>query len=65
MHIIKKRLELQIYHLDKLFIYLLLFILFLYLSPNLPESDEALIHKVSNYPDLLAEIPRYCCPLVI
>ena len=24
---------------------------------------EALIHRVGNYPDLLPEIPRYCCPL--
>ena len=29
------------------------------------KATEALIHKVSNYPDLLPEITRYCCPLVI
>ena len=29
------------------------------------KATEALIHRVGNYPDLLPEIPRYCCPLVI
>ena len=29
------------------------------------KATEALIHRVSNYPDLLPEMPRYCCPLVI
>ena len=29
------------------------------------KATEALIHRVSNYPDLLPEIPRYCRPLVI
>ena len=29
------------------------------------KATEALIHRVSNYPDLLPEIPKYCCPLVI
>ena len=28
------------------------------------KAMEALIHRVGNYPDLLPEIPRYCCPLV-
>ena len=27
------------------------------------KATEALIHRVGNYPDLLPEIPRYCCPL--
>ena len=26
------------------------------------KATEALIHKASNYPHLLPEIPRYCCP---
>ena len=29
------------------------------------KATEELIHRVGNYPDLLPEIPRYCCPLVI
>ena len=29
------------------------------------KATEALIHRVGNHPDLLTEIPRYCCPLVI
>ena len=29
------------------------------------ESDGGAIYRVSNYPDLLSEMPRYCCPLVI
>ena len=42
---------------------------FLYINlyiypPDSQESDEGAIHRVSNYPDLLPEMPRYCCPLV-
>ena len=29
------------------------------------KATEALIHRVGNYPDLLPEMPRYCCPFVI
>ena len=29
------------------------------------KATEALIHRVGNYLDLLPDIPRYCCPLVI
>ena len=29
------------------------------------KATEALIHRVSNYPDLLPEMPRYCCPVEI
>ena len=29
------------------------------------EAMEALLHRLGNYPDLLPEMPRYCCPLVI
>ena len=44
------------------------FIIFFYLyiyPPDSQESDGGAIHRVSNYPDLLPEMPRYCCPLVI
>ena len=44
-----------------LFIY---FYLYIYL-PDSQESDGGAIHRVSNYLDLLPEMPRYCCPLVI
>ena len=46
------------------FYYFFLFYLYIY-PPDSQESDVALIHRVSNYPDLLPEMPRYCCPLVI
>ena len=48
------------------FIYFL-FILFLYTYILLTrrKATEALIHRVGNYPYLLPEMPRYCCPLVI
>ena len=39
-------------------------VLFIYLyinPPNSQESDGGAIHRVSNYPDLLPEMPRYCC----
>ena len=29
------------------------------------KAAKAQIHRVSNYPDLLPEMPRYCCPLEI
>ena len=29
------------------------------------KATEALIHRVSNDPDLLPEMPRHCCPLEI
>ena len=44
------------------------FIFYFYLHiypPDSQESDGGAIHRVSNYPDLLPEMPRYCCPLVI
>ena len=40
------------------------FYLYIY-PPDSQESDGGAIHGVSNYPDLLPEMPRYCCPLVI
>ena len=44
-----------------LFIY---FYLYIY-PPDSQVSDGGAIHRVSNYPDLLPEMPRYCCPLVV
>ena len=41
------------------------FFLSLIYPPDSQESDIGAIHKVSNCPDLLPEMPRYCCPLVI
>ena len=40
------------------------FFLYIY-PPDSQESDGGVIHRVSNYPDLFPEMPRYCCPLVI
>ena len=40
------------------------FYLYIY-PPDSQESDGGAIHRVRNYPDLLPEMPRYCCPLVI
>ena len=50
------------------FLILILILLYSYLyiyPPDSQESDRGAIHRVSNYPDLLPEIPSYCCPLVI
>ena len=44
---------------DRIFFYLYIY------PPDSQESDGGAIHRVSNYPDLLLEMPRYCCPLVI
>ena len=40
------------------------FYLYIY-PPDSQESDGGAIHRASNYPDLLPEMPRYCCPLII
>ena len=47
-----------------IFYFFLFFYLYIY-PPDSQESDGGAIHRVSNYPDLLPEMPRYCCPLVI
>ena len=39
------------------------FYLYIY-PPDSQESDGGAMHRVSNYPDLLPEMPKYCCPLV-
>ena len=44
-----------------LFIYFL-FYLYIY-PPDSQERDGGANTQVSNYPDLLPEMPRYCCPL--
>ena len=46
------------------FFFLFYFYLYIY-PPDSQESDGGAIHRVRNYPDLLPEMPRYCCPLVI
>ena len=46
--------------------FFLFFYFYLYIYPHdSQESDGGAIHRASNYPDLLPEMPRYCCPLVI
>ena len=40
------------------------FYLYIY-PPDSQESNGGAIHRTSNYPDLLLEMPRYCCPLEI
>ena len=46
------------------FFFFFFFYLYIY-PPDSQESDGGAIHRISNYPDLLPEMPRYCCPLVI
>ena len=41
------------------------FFIFIFILLTCRKAMEALIHRVGNYPDLLPEIPRYCCPLAI
>ena len=59
---LKQQLNSTIYFF--LFFIFLNFYLYIY-PPDSQESDGGAIHRVSNYPDLLPEMPRYCCPLVI
>ena len=47
---------------EKFFIFIFISI-FILLTRR--KATEALIHRVSNYPDLLPEMSRHCCPLVI
>ena len=49
-------------------IYFLFFIFYFYLYIYPPDSQEgagSAIHRASNYPDLLPEMPRYCYSLEI
>ena len=45
----------------------ILFIYFMFVSILLTrrKATEAIIHRPSNYPDVLPEMPRHCCPLEI
>ena len=44
----------------------LFFLFYLYIySPDSQESDGGALYKVSNYPDLLLKMPRYCSLLEI
>ena len=45
------------------FFFFFFFYLYIY-PPDSQESDGGAIHRVSNYPDLLPEMPIYCCQLV-
>ena len=47
------------------FIYLFIYFISIFILLTRRKATEELIHRVGNYPDLLPEIPRYCCPLVI
>ena len=49
---------------NRYFLFFFYFNLYIY-PPDSQESDGGAIHRVGNYPDLLPEMPRYCCPLVI
>ena len=59
----KKKQNISAY-LDRSSTYFFYFYLYIY-PPDSQESDGGAIHRVSNYPDLLPEMPRYCCLLVI
>ena len=48
---------------ESLFIFIYLISIFILLTRR--KAMEALIHRVGNYPYLLPEMPRYCCPLEI
>ena len=47
--------------LQLLYIYFISIVILL----NRRKATEPLIRRVRNYPNLLPEIPRYCCPLII
>ena len=43
-----------------------LFSFHFYIYPHgLQESVRDFIHRISNYPELFSEMPRYCCPVEI
>ena len=45
--------------------YLFYFVLSIFILLTRRKATEALMHRVGNYPNLLPEMPRYWCPLVI
>ena len=51
-------------HNIKRHLFFILFYLYNYPSDS-QESDGDAIHKANNYPDLLPEMPRHCCPIEI
>ena len=53
--------------LDNYSFYFFIFIYFISICILLTrrKATEALLHRVGNYPNLLLEVPRYCCSLVI
>ena len=54
----------NLHELESVLLFFFFFYPYIY-PPDSQESDGGTIHRVSNYPDLLPEMPRYCCPLVI
>ena len=53
------------YNLIKNLIFLICFYISIFILLTRRKATETLIHRVGNYPNLLPEIPRYCCLLVI
>ena len=60
------RSALQLTYIISITIFSFLFYLYMY-SPDSQESDGGInrLHRTSNYPDLLPEMPRYFCLLEI
>ena len=53
-------------HAKKIEIIIIFYLLYLIIyPPDSQESDGGAIHRESNYPDLLPEMSKYCCPLEI
>ena len=48
-----------------LFYYYYFFNIFIFIFILLTRRKGSAIHRASNYPNLLVEMPRYCCPLEI
>ena len=44
---------------------LFFYFIFIFILQICRKAKEALIHRASNYPDLLPKMPRYCYPLEI
>ena len=64
--LMKKAIEFSFTDMKVFILFYFYFYFYLYIyPPDSQESDGGAIHRVSNYPDLLPEMPSYCCPLVI
>ena len=48
--------------IDAKLFYIFTFYLYIYF-PDSHESDGDATDKANNYPDLLLEMPKYCCPI--